>query len=80
MVFRSKPLKRGCLQAFCLPARSRIWRGTSFAAYPEWLRVDEFKLSYFGTTRIFSVAFVVTDSAGTVLAKADFDVQKIDLK
>jgi len=42
--------------------------------------VDEFKLSYFGTTRIFSVAFVVTDSAGTVLAKADFDVQKIDLK
>ena len=42
--------------------------------------MDEFKLSYSGTTRIFSVAFVVTDSAETVLAKADFDVQKIDLK
>ena len=49
-------------------------------AYPEGLRVDGFKLKYSGSTRIFSVAFVVTDSAGTVLAKADFDVQKINLK
>ena len=48
-------------------------------AYPEGLMVDEFKLKYSGETRIFSVAFVVTDSAGTVLAKADFDVQKINL-
>ena len=48
-------------------------------AYPEGLKVDEFKLTYSGETRIFSVSFVVTDSAGTALAKADFDVQKINL-
>ena len=48
-------------------------------AYPEGLRVDQLRLDYASDTRIFSVSFIVTDSAGTELAASDFQVQKINL-